>query len=115
MHIYGIKNCNSVKKALNWMEENGIDYTFHDFKKEGISDEKLREWEKQVGWEALLNKRGTTWRKVAPEIQAGIVDGTAARKLMMEQTSVIKRPVIESPGGVIVGFDGSEYATKLKS
>src|SRR5690554_5911565 len=110
MHIYGIKNCNSVKKALDWLKENDVEHTFHDFKKEGVTEEKLRQWEKSVGWEVLLNRRGTTWRKIDPTVQARIVDGPSARKLMMEQTSVIKRPVIETPAGnVLVGFDEEVY------
>lgn len=114
MHVYGIKNCNTVKKALTWLEENNIPYTFHDFKKEGISLDKLNGWEQQIGWEPLVNKRGTTWRQLSPEVQRAVVDATSANALMQEKTSVIKRPVIESPAGVILGFDATEYETKLK-
>lgn len=114
MHVYGIKNCNTVKKALTWLEENNIAYTFHDFKKEGISEEKLKMWEKETGWEPLVNKRGTTWRQLSPEVQNAVVDARSANELMQAKTSVIKRPVIESPKGVILGFDNEEYAAKLK-
>lgn len=113
MHIYGIKNCNTVKKALTWLDERNIPYTFHDFKKEGVTESKLEEWERVLGWEKLLNKRGTTWRKVSPEIQNTIVDGPSARKLMMENTSVIKRPIVESSKGLLLGFDESEYSAQL--
>lgn len=114
MHVYGIKNCNTVKKALSWLEENNIPYTFHDFKKAGVSDEKLTEWERQVGWEPLVNKRGTTWRQLPPETQHAIVDAASANQLMQAKTSVIKRPVIETPKGLVLGFDESEYTIKLK-
>ena len=114
MHVYGIKNCNTVKKALTWLDENNIPYTFHDFKKEGVSLDKLETWEQQIAWESLVNKRGTTWRQLSPEVQRAVVDATSANALMQEKTSVIKRPVIESPAGVILGFDATEYETKLK-
>ncbi len=114
MHVYGIKNCNTVKKALTWLEDNGIPFTFHDFKKEGVSEDKLRTWERELGWEPLVNKRGTTWRQLSADEQREVVDATSANKLMQERTSVIKRPVIESPKGIILGFDESEYASKLK-
>ncbi|SFC74964.1 arsenate reductase [Parapedobacter composti] len=114
MHVYGIKNCNTVKKALNWLEENNIPYTFHDFKKEGVSESKLNEWERHTGWEPLVNKRGTTWRQLSPEEQTAVVDAASANRLMQAKTSVIKRPVIESPRGIILGFDEAEYQAKLK-
>ena len=113
MHVYGIKNCNTVKKALTWLDEHRIAYTFHDFKKEGVSSDKLEGCEKQIGWEPLVNKRGTTWRKLSPEAQSAVVDAAPANALMQEKTSVIRRPVIESPRGVIVGFDAAEYEDKL--
>jgi len=114
MHVYGIKNCNTVKKALTWLDENNIPYTFHDFKKEGVSLDKLETWEQQIAWESLVNKRGTTWRQLSPEAQHAVVDTASANALMQEKTSVIKRPVIESPAGVILGFDADEYQAKLK-
>jgi len=114
MHVYGIKNCNTVKKALDWLAKEGIDYTFHDFKKEGVSLEKLKSWESQVGWEPLVNKRGTTWRQLSPEEQRAVVDADSANQLMQAKTSVIKRPVIESPKGILLGYDENEYTAKLK-
>jgi len=114
MHVYGIKNCNTVKKALDWLSKEGIAYTFHDFKKEGITEEKLRTWENQTGWEPLVNKRGTTWRQLSPEEQLAVVDAASANRLMQAKTSVIKRPVIESPKGIILGFNENEYQAKLK-
>ncbi|WP_257670069.1 ArsC family reductase [Parapedobacter tibetensis] len=114
MHVYGIKNCNTVKKALTWLEENNVPYTFHDFKKEGVTVEKLRAWEDETGWEPLVNKRGTTWRQLSPTEQNAVRDAESANKLMQVKTSVIKRPVIESSNGIILGFDEAEYETKLK-
>ncbi len=113
MDIYGIKNCNTVKKALNWLDEHGIDYTFRDFKKEGASADKLNAWAKEVGWEALVNKRGTTWRKLDPETQEKVTDQNAAVDLMQSHTSVIKRPIIETEKGIILGFDPEELQRKL--
>lgn|SRR5690606_509207 len=114
MHVYGIKNCNTVKKALSWLETEGIPYTFHDFKKEGVSTAQLEAWEQQKSWEALVNKRGTTWRQLSPAEQAAVVDAASANALMQTKTSVIKRPIIESPKGIILGFDETEYRNKLK-
>lgn len=103
-----------MKKALTWLDENNIPYTFHDFKKEGVSLDKLEAWEAQIGWEPLVNKRGTTWRQLSPEVQSTVVDAASANALMQEKTSVIKRPVIESPAGIVVGFDAAIYEAKLK-
>lgn len=114
MHIYGIKNCNTVKKALTWLDEHNIPYTFHDFKKEGVSLAKLESWEQKIGWEPLVNKRGTTWRQLSQEAQNAVIDAASANALMQEKTSVIKRPVVESPAGVILGFNIEEYEAKLK-
>ena len=114
MHVYGIKNCNTVKKALTWLENEGISYTFHDFKKEGVTAQKLETWEKHTDWQTLVNKRGTTWRQLSPAQQDAVVDATSANELMQAKTSVIKRPVIEIPDGIIVGFDETVYQNKLK-
>lgn len=105
MHIYGIKNCNSVKKALEWLKGNNTEYTFHDFKKEGVSKSKLQEWVNAVSWEVLLNKRGTTWRKVSKEDQDQIVDANTAISFMLENPGAIKRPVVETTDKVYVGLD----------
>ena len=106
MIIYGIKNCDTVKKTLRWLDAKGFSYTFHDYKSKGISAEKLRDWSQQLGWENLVNKKGTTWRKLAPEVQTKVVDEASAVALMQEQNSVIKRPLIEVDGKVkSLGFD----------
>jgi arsenate reductase len=113
MIVYGIKNCNTVKKALDWLKEQNIEYEFHDFKKLGVSQLKLEEWASQVGWELLVNKRGTTWRQLEPERQKAIISLEEALKLMQEKTSVIKRPVIETEKGILLGFEEAEYKDRL--
>jgi arsenate reductase (glutaredoxin) len=114
MIIYGIKNCNTVKSALDWLKKNKLEFEFHDYKAKGITDEKLKEWSRQVGWESLVNKRGTTWRQLDGRVQASVKDEASAMKLMKEKTSVIKRPLIERNGKVLaLGFDEAEYTSKL--
>ena len=110
MIVYGIKNCNTVKSALDWLKRSKIEYEFHDYKSKGISAAKLKEWSRQVGWESLVNKRGTTWRKLDEKVQQKIINEKNAIALMMDKTSVIRRPLIEKDGKVIaLGFDESEY------
>jgi arsenate reductase len=110
MIVYGIKNCNTVKSAIDWLNKNKIEFEFHDYKKSGVTETKLKEWSKQVGWESLVNKRGTTWRQLEEAVQKKITNEKSAIALMMEKTSVIKRPLIEKSGKVILlGFDESEY------
>jgi arsenate reductase (glutaredoxin) len=114
MIVYGIKNCNTVKSALDWLKKNNVEFEFHDYKLKGIAEEKLKTWSKQVGWEALVNKRGTTWRQLDEKIQAAVRDEKSAIALMTEKTSVIKRPLIESNGKVItLGFDEDVYSKLL--
>ncbi len=114
MIIYGIKNCNTVKSAIEWLNKNKVDFEFHDYKKSGISEAKLNEWCKQVGWESLVNKRGTTWRQLDEKIQNRVTNEKAAIALMMEKSSVIKRPLIENNGKVLLlGFDEATYKLKL--
>ena len=104
--LYGIPNCDTVKKARNWLDAQGVAYTFHDFKKAGVPGERLAAWSRGVGWEKLLNRQGTTWRKLEPQRQAAVQDEASARELMRAQPSVIKRPVVEWPDGrTTVGFD----------
>src|SRR5690606_6262744 len=114
LHVYGIKNCNTVKKALNWLDDHQLDYVFHDFKKEPATLAKLQAWEKKVAWEQLLNKKGTTWRKLSADKQASVTDAPSANTVLVENNSMIKRPVIESESGtILVGFDEQLYASKL--
>jgi arsenate reductase (glutaredoxin) len=115
MVVYGIKNCNTVKSAIEWLNKNKIEFAFHDYKKLGIAQSKLTEWCKQVGWESLVNKRGTTWRQLDEGIQKKVANEKAAIALMLEKTSVIKRPVVEKNGKILLlGFDEVEYQQKLK-
>lgn len=112
MTLYGIKNCNTVKSAIEWLKKKKVEFDFHDYKTKGITGEKLKEWSKQVGWENLVNKRGTTWRQLDPDLQKTITNEKAAIALMKEKTSVIKRPLIEKDGKVVaLGFDEEAYRT----
>ena len=112
IHFYGIPNCDTVKKARTWLDSKGIAYTFHDYKKEGADPAKLQAWVDAKGWEVLLNRAGTTFRKLPDADKQGI-DATKAIGLMVEQPSVIKRPVIEHPGGLLVGFKEAEWQAAL--
>jgi Spx/MgsR family transcriptional regulator len=104
--VYGISNCDTVKKARAWLASQGLAHDFHDFKKLGVPQARLPAWEQAVGWQKLLNRQGTTWRKLDPAIQAGATDAASALAVMLTQASVIKRPVVEWTGGQItVGFD----------
>ena len=115
MIVYGIKNCNTVKSALDWLKKKKIDYEFHDYKSQGITEAKLKAWIKQVGWETLVNKKGMTWRQLDDKLKAKVTNQSAAIELMMEKTSVIKRPLIEVKDKVVaVGFDEGEYSKLLK-
>lgn len=115
MIVYGIPNCDTIKKTKDWLEQNEIRFEFHDYKKSGISKAKLETWSKQVGWEVLLNKKSSTWRGLPSTEQGKITGPIAAIKWMMENTSGIKRPVIELANGtVIVGFDEKNFNKQLK-
>lgn len=108
--IYGIKNCTTMKKAFDWCAEHGVDYAFHDYKKSGVSAERLEQWCQVAGWQALVNKRGTTWRKLTPQQQA-VDTQAAAIALMQAHPSVIKRPVVETGQQLLIGFDSQTFAT----
>ena len=107
--LYGIKNCDTMKKAMQWLNDQGIDYQFHDFKKAGLDEETLKSWIKHVGWETLVNRRGTTWRKL-PQHDRDTIDETKAIELMLANLSLIKRPVLETGDGTYVGFKADQYA-----
>lgn len=111
--LYGIPNCDTVKKARAWLQTHGIEHAFHDYKKQGVPVAQLDAWMRAVGWEALLNRKGTTWRKLDAAQQAAVHDAVSARELMLGQASVIKRPVVEHPGGLLVGFDPDEWGRVL--
>ncbi|MFN3819552.1 arsenate reductase [Blastomonas sp.] len=110
--MHGIPNCDTMKKARVWLDTHGLAYDFHDYKKLGVTADKLNGWADVVGWEVLLNKAGTTFRKLSDADKLGI-DRDKAIALMVEQPSLIKRPVLEYPGGVLVGFKPELYAEAL--
>jgi len=113
LQVYGIKNCNTVKKAVDWLNQQKLEYVFHDYKKEPATLEKLEEWEREVSWEQLVNKKGTTWKKLNPEQQATVKDAPSANRVLLGNNSMIKRPLIESPKGILLGFNEEEYKSKL--
>jgi len=106
--IYGISNCDTMKKARKWLEANGVDYVFHDYKKLGVPEKKLKSWVKQAGWDTVLNKRGTTWRKLDDNLKDNI-DSESAIKIMLENPSIIKRPILESGKILLIGFKEADY------
>jgi len=112
--IYGIPNCDITKKALSWLKEHKVDFVFHDYKKEGISISKLDDWCKQAEWENLLNKKSITWRSLTKAKQENVTNKAAAINLMMENNSIIKRPVIEAGNKLIIGFKEENYSKQLK-
>lgn len=112
--LYGIPNCDTVKRARAWLAEHGVAHVFHDFKKQGLPADRLDAWLQAVGWETLLNRKGTTWRQLDAARQAAVVDAATAGALMRAQASVIKRPVVEwADGRVTVGFDAEGWAARL--
>lgn len=110
--LYGIPNCDTIKKAKKWLEANSVEYRFHDFRKDGLEAEQLKGWADEQGWELLLNKRGTTWRQQPDEVKNSI-DEASALALMLEQPAMIKRPVLDTGSQRKVGFKDSEYAELL--
>lgn len=113
MKLYAIKNCDTVKKARAWLEANGHDYTFHDYKKDGVDVAALRGWCQQFGWEKVLNRAGLTWRRMEEAEKEAITTEDAAIALMEEKSSIIKRPVLVYPGGVLLGFNAAEWQESL--
>ena len=107
--IYGIKNCDTMKKARAWLDKHGVAYSFHDYKVSGIERDRLERWSKKAGWEVLLNRAGTTFRKLPDKDKEGLTEKKAIA-LMMEQPSMIKRPVLDAGGKLLVGFKPEDYA-----
>lgn len=112
--VYGIKACDTMKKARAWLEANGMAYDFVDYKTAGLSRERLAAWVAQAGWEAILNRRGTTFRKL-PEALRQDLDEARAIELMLEQPSMIRRPVIEHEGALLIGFDPEAYGRAFRA
>jgi arsenate reductase len=113
--VYGIPNCDTVKKARAWLAEHGVDYTFHDFRKQAPTNAQLERWTQELGWEKLVNRNGTTWRKLDAQTQAGVKDAASARKLMLDNVSVIKRPIVEWKEKSTVGFVPGEWSLLARS
>jgi arsenate reductase len=110
--IYGIKACDTMQKARAWLAEHGVAYDFHDYKTQGVERARLEGWARQVGWEVLLNRAGTTFRKLPDADKVGLTEAKAIG-LMLAQPSMIKRPVLETKGGLLVGFKPEVYAARL--
>jgi Spx/MgsR family transcriptional regulator len=111
--LYGIKNCDTIKKARAWLDQHGVDYAFHDYKSAGIDKETLERWAKKAGWETLINRAGTTFRKLPDNDKEGLSE-TKAIALMLKQPSMIKRPVLDLGGGkLLVGFKPEQYSAAL--
>lgn len=111
--LYGIANCDTVKKARAWLTSQGLPHEFHDFKKHGVPPDRLARWADAVGWDKLLNRKGTTWRKLDAATQAAVTDAATAQALMQAQPSVIKRPVVDWGADTTVGFDAAAWATRV--
>ncbi len=114
--VYGIPNCDTVKKARDWLQAAGIDYEFHDFKKAGMPEVALQAWLAALDWQTLVNRKGTTWRKLDPVLQAATTDAASAMSLMRDHPSVIKRPVVRwSNGTLSVGFSPAQFDALQKA
>ena len=115
--LYGIRNCDTVKRARQWLDEHQLPYQFHDFKLQGVPPAALDDWLAAVGWQTLLNRQGTTWRKLDDATRAAVTDATSARAVMLAAPSVIKRPVVEwaevAAGGITVGFKPEAWTARL--
>lgn len=115
MKLYGIPNCDTVKKARNWLKANGIAYEFHDFKKEGVTAAQLKAWSQQTGWEKLLKKQGPTWGRLPPESKAAADNEASVLALMEQMPNLIKRPMLEQDGKILgLGFDENTYQSLFK-
>ena len=112
--VYGIGNCDTVRKARAWLADHGIEHTFHDFRKDGLQPAQVNRWIEELGWESLVNRKGTTWRKLPPATQAGVADVASAKQLMLANVSVIRRPVVEWGKEVTVGFDPDAWALRAR-
>lgn len=112
MIVYGIPNCDTIKKARQWLQAHELEYQFHDYRKDGVDASQLQQWARQVGWESLLNRRGTTWRKLDEKTRDSINESSAI-KIMLEHPAIIKRPVLVTGKKILVGFNEAEYNNLL--
>ena len=110
--MYGIPNCNTMKKARAWLDENGVEYQFHDYKKQGADTELLQQWVDEFGWEQVVNRRGMTWRKLDDDTKNSM-DAKAAIQIMLDKTSIIKRPILDTGNKTLLGFDAEAYQQEL--
>ena len=106
--LYGIRNCDTVRKARRWLDDNGVDYSFHDLRSDGLDKKTLLAWERELGWEQLLNRRGTTWRKL-PESVRNSIGAESAQELMLANPAIIRRPVVDTGSGRHVGFSDDGF------
>ena len=111
--LFGIKNCDTMKKAMKWLDDNGVAYHFHDYKKEGVPEQRLRQWLDALGWETVINNRGTTWRKLDDVVKESM-NTEKSVNLAMENSSVIKRPILQSNDFILAGFKADEWENTLK-
>ncbi|QHE87450.1 ArsC family reductase [Hydrogenophaga sp. BPS33] len=111
--LYGIPNCDTVKKARAWLTEHGVDVTFHDFKKQGVPEAALDRWLAAAGWETVLNRKGTTWRQLDEATRSAVADAASARAVALANPSVIKRPVVEWADGITVGFNAADWQRRI--
>ena len=111
--MYGIKNCDTIKKARKWLEAENIDYTFHDYKKDGVDEALFKSWLSELGWELIINRRGTTWRKL-PDEQKENMNNASALEAMLDNPSIIKRPLLVHNGQKLLGFKAEEYTSIYK-
>ncbi|ORU93773.1 MAG: arsenate reductase [Cycloclasticus sp. symbiont of Bathymodiolus heckerae] len=110
--LYGIKNCDTIKKAKNWLVDNGVEFTFHDYRKDGLSTQLVNTLEDSLGWEVMVNKRGTTWRKLPDDVKANI-NKESALALMLENPAIIKRPILNTGKTLLIGFSTTDYKEHL--
>lgn len=111
--VYGIKNCDTMKKALRWLDDAGVEYRFHDYKKEGVPADQLDNWLTTLGWEQVINRRGTTWRKLDESIRDNM-DNQSARAVVLDNPSIVKRPLLDTGSELVLGFKADDYTTRFK-
>ena len=111
--LYGIANCDTVKKARQWLNEHDVDYEFHDFKKLGVPEQALEQWLATFGWQTVVNRRGTTWRKLSEQDKMTVDNNQAAKSILLQHASMIKRPILQSDKGLTIGFDVAEFERLL--